>query len=253
MAGCPVLTVTIMYSRIAVLLSVTGVLAAGTASTLGQPDARGQIASSTSSASSITAASTPNSAPDAAASTVPDGTVVVGQPVPNSATQQSFVLGDAATVIVDTANGQLAIVVIAPHPGWNLTRAELRDVEAVEIRLESSNGDVRFEADLINGTVVASMRDDDDGTSTTIGTGSTISSGSTGSTISSGSTGSTVDDNGDDNGDDDQTSSTIGTGTTVGTGSTGTTIDDHGGSGNSGSGGSDDDNSGGANDNSGRG
>ena len=86
-----------MHTRIKVLLSASGMLV-GTALTAAN------IAGVAGAAAPVTtsASSTPgSSAPGSVASTVPGGTAVTGVPVPGSATQQSFVLGDAATAVVD--------------------------------------------------------------------------------------------------------------------------------------------------------
>ena len=91
-------TVTTMHTRIKVLLSASGLVFVGTAVTATN------IAGVAGAAAPVTtsASSTPgSSALGSVASTVPAGTAVTGVPVPGSATQQSFVLGDAATAVVD--------------------------------------------------------------------------------------------------------------------------------------------------------
>lgn len=103
--------------------------------------------------------------PATAVATVP-ATTTASSPVPGSPTQRVFRLGDAATAILDTADGQLTIVTVTPHPGWTLDRAEQDDPTSVEIRLESANGEVRFEASLVRGIVVVSLRTEGDGADT---------------------------------------------------------------------------------------
>ena len=149
---------------------------------------------------------------------------MVGTPVPGSPTQQAFRLGDAATAVLDTANGQLTVVSVTPHPGWALDRAEQEDSTSVEIRLESATGEVRFEASLVRGVVVVSLR----------------SEAETSSTSSTPNTG--VDDDGNSGpgtGDDDNSGSGSSGSGSSGSGSSGSGSS---GSGSSGSGsGSDDD------------
>ena len=158
--------------------------------------------------------------------------------VPGSATEWSYVLGEAATVILDPSGAELTVVVIAPHPGWTLERAERGVDGSIEIRLTSASGEVRFEARVADGVIQTSLRtgDDDrrgegndDDTSTTVGTGSTA-----GTTPGSGSTATTIDDHGgassgrDDQGDDDHGGSS---GSGSGQGSDDGGGDDRGGSG----------------------
>jgi len=110
-------------------------------------------------------------------------------------------LGDAATAILDTANGQLTMVTVAPHPGWVVDRAEQDDPTTVEIRLRSANGEVRFEASLVRGVVAVSLETDDDDDNSGSGSGSSGSgSGSSSSGSGSGSSGSG---SGNGSGDDD--------------------------------------------------
>ena len=194
-----------MHARIAMILSVSGVLVAGTAaavvnSEVLRQDGGATVTSPQSSVTSATAATTSStpatspSTPPASNSTsiaptlpstsastpassstvtvatvpssVPNGGTVVGTPLPGSPTQQAFRLGDAATAVLDTANGQLTIVSVAPHPGWALDRAEQEDSTSVEIRLESATGEVRFEASLVRGVVVVSLRNEAETSST---------------------------------------------------------------------------------------
>ncbi len=204
--------------------------------------------SSSSSSSVPTSASVPGPV-----LTLPGEAVVVGEPVPGAPTQQRFVIGEAATVIVDTVNGRLQVVALAPHPGWAIVEFEQDDDGTFELRLESPIDRVRFDAAIVDGVPVATIRPDDDGPSvttpgmgsgpaaTTPGGGSAVTPGvgSAVTTPGSGSTVTTVDDHGGDrdDDDDDRTSSTVVT--TPSGGSTVTTIDDHGGD--RGPGGGDDD------------
>ncbi len=217
-----------MKTRMAMILSVSGVLAAGTAAALVNTEVLREDAGSQVTAPAVTtsttlppaASTTPATAPATSAATLPatvpiitavpatqisapgtppgtppsiPGTDPAGSspPITGSATQQQFRLGDAATAILDTANGQLTMVTVAPHPGWVVDRAEQDDPTTVEIRLRSANGEVRFEASLVRGVVAVSLETDDDDDNNS-GSGSDSSgSGSSGSGSSgSGSSGS---------------------------------------------------------------
>jgi hypothetical protein len=82
---------------------------------------------------------------------------VTPAPVPGSATQFSYVAGDAATVIVDSAGGTLRVVTFAPQPGWFTVRLDQPSATELDVRLESTAGQVRFAARLENGVVVAEL------------------------------------------------------------------------------------------------
>ena len=131
-----------MRFRIARVLSVGGVLATATAvTTYSQFVSTAPVSASASSSSSPTAAPVPVSA----------------SPVAGSTTQFSYVVGDAATVILDSAGGTLRIVAFAPHPGWFTVRLEQPNATELEIRLESPSDRVRFAADLVNGAIVTEL------------------------------------------------------------------------------------------------
>jgi len=221
-----------MKTRMAMILSVSGVLAAGTAAALVNTEVLREDAGSQVTAPAVTtsttlppaASTTPATAPATSAATLPatvpiitaapatqisapgtppsiPGTDPAGSspPVTGSATQQQFRLGDAATAILDTANGQLTIVTVAPHPGWVVDRAEQDDPTTVEIRLRSANGEVRFEASLVRGVVAVSLETDDDDDNSGSGSGS----GSSGSGSSSSGNGSSSSGSGSGNGSGD--------------------------------------------------
>ena len=78
-------------------------------------------------------------------------------PVPGSATQFSYVAGDAATVVLDSAGGTLRVVTFAPHPGWFTVRLDQPTATDMQVLLESTSGQVRFVASLVNGNVVTSL------------------------------------------------------------------------------------------------
>ena len=78
-------------------------------------------------------------------------------PVPGTTTQFSYVAGDAATVVVDSAGGVLRIVTFTPHPGWFTLRLDQPNMTQFEVRLESSTGQVRFAAALVDGAIVPQL------------------------------------------------------------------------------------------------
>ena len=199
-------------SRVAMLLSIAGVLAAGSAAALvntqvlddqsGGAPATATVAPTTLPVFPTTTtspATTPATVPPASATTPPTSASTPLTAAPTSSTtptapaattasptaatqvgttQATYRLGDAGTALLDTAGGQLTIVTVTPAPGWFVERAE-NDGVSVEIRLESASGEVRFDATLVRGVVRVSLDSDDDNSGSGSG-GDDDSSGSGG-------------------------------------------------------------------------
>jgi hypothetical protein len=183
--------------RVAMLLSIGGVLVAGSAAALvnakvldGQSGGAATAATTSTMPTAVQLTTTPTVATvpvTAPPTTVPPTTavpIVVTAPptttttptattpfVPTvdtvplvpaaGGTQATYRLGDAGTALLDTAGGRLTIVRVNPNPGWFVDRAESDGPASVEIRLESETGEVRFEASLVRGVVRISLRTDD--------------------------------------------------------------------------------------------
>ncbi len=198
-------------SRVAMLLSIAGVLAAGSAAALvntqvlddqsGGAPATATVAPTTLPVFPTTTtspATTPATVPPTSATTPPTSASTPLTAAPTSSTtptaaattastaaatqvgttQATYRLGDAGTALLDTAGGQLTIVTVTPAPGWFVERAE-NDGVSVEIRLESASGEVRFDATLVRGVVRVSLDSDDDNSGSGSG-GDDDSSGSGG-------------------------------------------------------------------------
>ena len=198
-------------SRVAMLLSIAGVLAAGSAAALvntqvlddqsGGAPATATVAPTTLPVFPTTTtspATTPATVPPTSATTPPTSASTPLAAAPTSSTtptaaattastaaatqvgttQATYRLGDAGTALLDTAGGRLTIVTVTPAPGWFVERAE-NDGVSVEIRLESASGEVRFDATLVRGVVRVSLDSDDDNSGSGSG-GDDDSSGSGG-------------------------------------------------------------------------
>jgi hypothetical protein len=149
----------------------------------------------------------------------------------------SYVAGDAATVVLDSAGGILRIVAFAPHPGWFTVRLEQPSATQFDVRLESASGQVHFSAQLVNGAVTAQV----DGGGSTPGAsapggsapgGSAPGGSAPGGSAPGGSApGNTAPGGGDDNGGDDNGGDDNGGGGGSGRGSGGGGDDDNSGSG----------------------
>ena len=124
------------------ILSIGGMLATATALTINS-----HVLSGTPASASVSSSSTPTSTPVTASSA----------PIPGAPTQLSYRAGDAATLILDSAGGTLRVVTFAPHPGWFTVRLEQPSATNLEVRLESTAGQVRFAASLANGVVVTEL------------------------------------------------------------------------------------------------
>lgn len=164
-------TVDIMKSCTARTLSIAGLLATATAVTV-----TGHVASGAPVAASASSSSAPDTTPNSGstAASTPDSSPVTASAVPvaGSTTQFSYLAGDAATVILDSAGGTLRLVAFVPHPGWFTVRLEQTSATEVEVRLESTAGRVRFAARLVDGVVVTEV-DAGNGTDDSVPTNST--------------------------------------------------------------------------------
>ena len=150
--GPDLCTVDPMRTRIVRTLSAGAVLVTAAGITIGS-QGLGSPPVSASASSSSTPTTTPGAG--SAASSVPVTAAVT--PVPGTTTQFSYVAGDAATVVVDSAGGVLRIVTFTPHPGWFTLRLDQPNMTQFEVRLESSTGQVRFAAALVDGAIVPQL------------------------------------------------------------------------------------------------
>jgi uncharacterized membrane protein YgcG len=145
-----------MKSRIIRVMSIGGMLATVPAIAVVSNAAGGSPVSASASSSS-SPSSTPNSVSTASSAPSAAPVVVVGTPVAGSTTQFSYVAGDAATLILDSAGGTLRVVTFAPHPGWFTIRLDQTSATDFQVLLESTGGQVRFTASVVNGSVVTNL------------------------------------------------------------------------------------------------
>ena len=173
-----------MNVRTATLLSIAGVLAAGTAAVA----VNTQVLSGATDPAEVPSALTlpvatqvftvpaavgqaPNGRP-VMVDVGSDGSVAVlaatdlptdGAPSarPNTSTGStsimSFQIGEAATATVDAAGGVLTILDVAPSPGWTVTEARGSGTVRLEFELTSSSTKVNFGAFLSGGEVLTSI------------------------------------------------------------------------------------------------
>jgi hypothetical protein len=197
-----------MKARVATILSLTGVLVAGSAAAL----VNTQVLNSSSPASSANSAQIEEASTSSASSTPTSASSPVSVTVPSSSettqvsatgTQAAYQIGEAGLVTLDTAGDTLRIVAVTPSAGWMVIEAEQKDALNVEVKFQTADTIVEFKANLMfgiistavesysaSGTSTGNSIDDDDSTSNSTGN-------STGN-----STSNTTDDSVDDDDDD---------------------------------------------------
>jgi hypothetical protein len=146
-----------MNRRIIRTLSISGALAATGGIVAGAQGFGSVPVSASASSSSSTPSTTPGTGSTAGSAPASVAATVSSVAVAGSPTQVSYVAGDAATVILDSAGGTLRIVTFAPHPGWFTVRLEQPSATQLDVQLESASGQVHFSAQLANGAVTTQL------------------------------------------------------------------------------------------------
>lgn len=150
-----------MKTKVAMAISLAGVLAAGTAAAL----VNTQVLNGGSSGSQLAALDAPQTTPataDVAGETIPSDTTIVEPQVDSSSqTQAMYAIGEAGTVTLDTANGMLSIVAAAPAPGWVITESETDGRANAEVKFQSGDVEIEFHANLLYGVVNTSVESND--------------------------------------------------------------------------------------------
>lgn len=160
-----------MKTRIAMMISIAGVLVAGSAAALVNTQVLGG-STAPSGLAVDAAAQTEQSTPTTTvttAGTVPTTSVVSAAPVVNGAqpaaatpsTQAVYAIATAGSVTLDTAGDVLTIVNLTPAPGWTQTKAENQDTTNVEIKLQNGSTEAEFHANLLFGVVTTSIQSND--------------------------------------------------------------------------------------------
>ncbi len=162
-----------MKTKVAMAISLAGVLAAGTAAALVNTQVlNGGSSSAFSSGALETQETTPvdSAAPSisAPAATVPAAGVAT------SPAQATYAIGDSGTVTLDTTGDVLAIAAITPAPGWIVTQSEVDDGSTAEIKFQSGNVEVEFQANLLYGVVRTSVESHDVSSTDSSVSGSTV-------------------------------------------------------------------------------
>lgn len=174
-----------MKARIATVLSLSGVLVAGSAAALVNNQVLQSAQPGSASGSNVTLVlGTPVPArtepAPSSSSAAPSSSVPLSQPV-------MYQVGDAGVVTLDTTGDVLAVVAATPSAGWTVLVAESIDAYNVSVQLLAGATLVEFRANLSMGVVVTSVESREvDLTSTSlpvaVPTGGTPAGGSTATT-----------------------------------------------------------------------
>ena len=165
-----------MKTRIAMMISIAGVLVAGSAAALVNTQVLGGSTAPSGLAVDAAAPSERTVPPTtgATAAPVPTNSVVTTVPVVAPAqpavapasTQAIYEIGTSGSVTLDTAGDVLTVVSVTPADGWVVTKSENQDATNVEIKLQSGSFEAQFHANLLFGVVTTSI-ESGDGSSTT--------------------------------------------------------------------------------------
>jgi hypothetical protein len=146
-----------MKTKVALAISLAGVLAAGTAAAL--VNTRVLNGGSTSALSPGAAVAQQTSATGVAAPNVatPDVSLPPAS-VPGSPTQATYAVASSGTVTLDTAGDVLTVAAAAPAPGWTVTQSESDDSGTnAEVKFQNGSVEVDFHGNLLYGVVRTSV------------------------------------------------------------------------------------------------
>lgn len=183
-----------MKTKVAMAISLSGVLAAGTAAAL----VNTQVLNGGSSGAPLAAAPDVHDSVPSSGGTAGAPSVTIGSDIPVAApspTQATYAIGEAGTVTLDTANGVLSIVAATPAQGWVVSQSESDGSGNAEVKFQSADQEVEFHANLLYGVVNTSIEGS---------AGSDEMSGDDGATHDSVSGHDSDDDHGDDQRDDER-------------------------------------------------
>jgi len=157
-----------MKVRLAAVMSLSGVLVAGSAAALvntqilnhsanfGAADIV-QLADATPPGFTSTVATLPTETTLSGSSPLPRDTTIAPGTFPPASTQAVYQVGDAGMVTLDTAGDALAIVVVVPNSNWIIEEARSEDPTNIEVKFQSTTTLVEFHATLLFGVVGTSI------------------------------------------------------------------------------------------------
>lgn len=199
-----------MKARITTVLSLTGVLVAGSAAALVNTQVLQGSAVPKGSGDKVTIALDKFAdVVDQNASPVIGETTQAPVPTPEPpadpslaaaavTTQAIYQIGDAGLVTVDTAGDVLSVVSAVPNAEWTVLQAQNVDAYNIEVQFQMGTTLIEFRANLLFGVVGTSVET----TNLDAGSGGTVGNNSVSPTANT--TADDDDDDGDEHGDDDR-------------------------------------------------
>ncbi len=161
-----------MKTKVAMAISLAGVLAAGTAAAL----VNTHVLNGGASAPLALSAPQSQQSPPAQAVSSPAGgstapvPAAANPPAAASPTQATYAIGDSGTVTLDTAGDVLKIVAVTPAANWTVAQSETSDASNGEVKFQSGSTEVDFQANLLYGVVRTSVETHDlSATNNTVG------------------------------------------------------------------------------------
>ena len=171
-----------MKTKIAMVISIAGVLVAGSAAALVNTQVLGGSASASSPLVIHNGSPAKQTTPTVTVATTATTPVAVAPATPvrpaaaPAPTQAVYAIGDAGTVTLDTAGDMLTIIAVTPTDPWIVTKSETQDSTDVEIRFQNGTTEVEFHANLLFG-VVATAVDSHDSSATSNSTSNSVDDG----------------------------------------------------------------------------
>jgi hypothetical protein len=158
-----------MKTKIAMAISIAGVLVAGSAAAL----VNTQVLDNNTSTTPVLAdngqvsqqpdPTTVTVAPAVTVGTTPAVVATTPTTVAAAVTSQAvYTAGDGGTVTLDTTGDVLTIVSVVPTAGWTVTKSENEDATNVEVKFQNGTVEVEFHANLQFGIVSPSVETKDD-------------------------------------------------------------------------------------------
>ncbi len=146
-----------MKARLTSVISLAGVLVAGSAAALVNTQVLQNSSPSRSNQVVDLSTTTTVAGSPVAATVVTNSTLVITGAPAEGDTQADYKIGDAGVVTLDTAGEVLSIVSVTPSSGWVVVDAEQEDLFHVEVGFRSGNLLVEFHASYLFGVVVTSV------------------------------------------------------------------------------------------------
>jgi len=159
-----------MKVRITTLLSLTGVLVAGSAAALVNTQVLSSTALRKSTASEISVADSQSPTSATTGTVAANKFAQLAPSLTPTAGQTTFDVSPAGSVVLDVTNGVLSIVSVTPSGAdWTVAGSEAEENQ-VEVKFQSATTLVEFKASLVAGQIVTSVESTDLTTTTVSGT-----------------------------------------------------------------------------------